>query len=216
MTKRSTGAWSSQQAGRAAGAPTPAVTGAGFSAPSASFSRMVVLFHAGRRGRAGRGVYRDRLPALPLGRRPRRCLRCRVLDDVEDRASRLEAGEGQLAGLSRLWVGAVLDWGHALVYLRSRRGFLERRSQQDPRAQRLVEVAEPRLRAECLALTGRITVGQTSSATCSPCGMSSPIPRRSSTSVDRSGWPPARIAENLHRSLSAVVLRQRCATLSGG
>jgi AcrR family transcriptional regulator len=206
MTERSTGAWPSQQAGRAAGR-----------ADARRNRRLLLdaigelLAHggpitlAGAAGLAGVSTataYRhfrsadDLVDAFVAG----------FWDDVEDRASRLDAGEGQLAGLSRLWVGAVLDWGHALVYVRSRRGFLEQRSQRDPRAQRLVEVAEPRLRAECLALTGESPSANELSYVLAVWNVLAD-PREILDQRRSLGWPPARIAENLHRSLRAVVLR---------
>ena len=127
-------------------------------------------------------------------------------DDVEDRVSRLEPGHGQLMRLSRLWVDAVLDWGHALVHLRSRRGFLERRSLDDPRVQRLVGVAEPTLRAECLALTGRPPSKNELSYVLAVWNALAD-PREILDQHQTLGWPPARIADNLHRSIKAVVLR---------
>ena len=127
-------------------------------------------------------------------------------DDVEDRAPRLEPGHGQLMRLSGLWVDAVLDWGHALVHLRSRRGFLERRSLDDPRVQRLVGVSEPTLRAECQALTGKSPSANELSYVLAVWNALAD-PREILDQHRTLGWPPARIADNLHRSLTAVVLR---------
>ncbi len=127
-------------------------------------------------------------------------------DDVDDRASRGKAGEGELAGFSRLWVDAVLDWGDALVHLRSSRGFLERRSRDDPRVQRLVAVAEPRLRAECRALTGRSPSAHELSYVLAVWNVLAD-PREILDQHRTLGWSAARIADTLHRSLTAVALR---------
>lgn len=70
-------------------------------------------------------------------------------DDMDARA--LEIADDDFPGFCRAWVDAVLDWGAALVYLRSRDGFLARRAAGDPRVGRLLAVAEPRIRAELRA-----------------------------------------------------------------
>ncbi len=70
-------------------------------------------------------------------------------DDVDARVRGIAADD--LAGFCRAWVEAVLDWGAALVYLRSRDGFLARRAAADERVGRLCAVAEPRIAARLRA-----------------------------------------------------------------
>jgi AcrR family transcriptional regulator len=70
-------------------------------------------------------------------------------DDVDARTRGVAADD--LAGFCRVWVDAVLDWGAALVYLRSRDGFLARRAAGDARVGRLRAVAEPRIAARLRA-----------------------------------------------------------------
>ncbi|UJA18994.1 TetR/AcrR family transcriptional regulator [Thermoleophilia bacterium SCSIO 60948] len=69
-------------------------------------------------------------------------------DDADSRAGADEHAASSLSGLCELWVGAVLDWGPALVAVRSREGLLSRRARGDGRVARLLRIAEPALRAE--------------------------------------------------------------------
>ena len=70
-------------------------------------------------------------------------------DDVDGRVRGIAVDD--LAAFCGVWVDAVLDWGAALVYLRSRDGFLARRAAGDARVGRLRAVAEPRIAARLRA-----------------------------------------------------------------
>lgn len=69
-------------------------------------------------------------------------------DDADARADADEHARTTLDGLCGLWVGAVLDWGPALVTVRSREGLLRRRADGDERVSRLMAIAEPALGSE--------------------------------------------------------------------
>ena len=65
-------------------------------------------------------------------------------DDMDARVAAAEP-EVDLRRFCGIWVRAVLDWGPALVQLRSREGFLARRASGDVRVARLARLLEPPL-----------------------------------------------------------------------
>lgn len=59
--------------------------------------------------------------------------------------ARVAAADPDLRELCGLWVDAVLEWGRALVTVRSREGVLARRARGDELLGRLLRIVEPRL-----------------------------------------------------------------------
>jgi AcrR family transcriptional regulator len=123
-------------------------------------------------------------------------------DDVDARSRKI--AKDDFPAFCRTWIDAVLDWGPALVYLRSRDGFLTRRSAGDLRVGRLLAVAEPRIEAELRA----------AGTSCSP-ELSYVLavwnaladPREILDQRQALGWSSARLSDNLCRTVRAAIRR---------
>ncbi len=123
-------------------------------------------------------------------------------DDVDARVRTIAVDD--LAAFCRAWVDAVLDWGAALVHLRSRDGFLARRAAADERVGRLCAVAEPRIAARLRA-----------AGTSSPAELGYVLaawnaladPREILDQHATLGWTRHQLAENLCSAVGAVVRR---------
>ena len=123
-------------------------------------------------------------------------------DDMDARVAAV-GPEVDLRRFCGIWVRAVLDWGPALVQLRSSEGFLARRASGDLRVARLARLLEPPLIAE---LTG-------SGRPPKPAELSYAIslwnamadPREILDQRETLGWAEKRIAERLCASTSAAL-----------
>jgi AcrR family transcriptional regulator len=123
-------------------------------------------------------------------------------DDVDQRL----AAAGPLVPIARLcqvWVATVLDWGSAIVYLRSREGFLARRAAGDARVSRMVHVAEGPLKTELSRLGQPPRSEELSYALAVWNALADPreiLDQRASL-----GWPPDEIAERLQVAVLAAI-----------
>ena len=123
-------------------------------------------------------------------------------DDVDQRL----AAAGPLLSigcLCQVWVATVLDWGSAIVYLRSREGFLARRAAGDARVSRMVHVAEGPLETELSGLGQPPRSEELSYALAVWNALADPreiLDQRASL-----GWPPDEIAERLRISVLAAI-----------
>ena len=102
-----------------------------------------------------------------------------------------------------IWVEAVFGWGPSLVQLRSREGFLERRSRGDRRVTRLVRLLEPLLIAELAAAQCAPSADELSYAVSLWNAMADP--REILDQRTTLGWSTQKIAGHLHASLMAAV-----------
>lgn len=111
--------------------------------------------------------------------------------------------ELELRRLCGVWVRAVLEWGPALVQLRSQEGFLARRSRGDERVLRLVRILEQPVTAELVRSGTPPSAEQLSYAVALWNAIADPreiLDQRSSL-----GWGARKIAERLHRTVAAAL-----------
>ena len=123
-------------------------------------------------------------------------------DDVDLRARALPIDD--FPGFCRAWVDAVLDWGSALVYLRSREGFLLRRAAGDARVGRLLAVAEPRIEAE-LRVAGTGSPPELGYVLAVWNALADP--REVLDQREALGWSRAQLSDNLCRTVRAAIRR---------
>jgi AcrR family transcriptional regulator len=123
-------------------------------------------------------------------------------DDMDARARAIAADD--FPRFCRAWVEAVLEWGSALVYLRSRDGFLARRSAGDRRVGRLLAVVEPRIEAELRAAgTDRPSEFGYVLAVWNALA----DPREILDQRQALGWPAEHLSDNLCRTVRAAIRR---------
>jgi AcrR family transcriptional regulator len=123
-------------------------------------------------------------------------------DDVDARARAIAADD--FPAFCRAWVDAVLEWGPALVYLRSRDGFLARRAAADPRVGRLLAVVEPRIQAE-LRAAGTSCSSELSYVLAVWNALADP--REVLDQRQALGWSGAHLSDNLCRTVRAAIRR---------
>ena len=123
-------------------------------------------------------------------------------DDVDQR---LAAGGPpvHIGCLCQVWVATVLDWGSAIVYLRSREGFLARRAAKDARVSRVARIAEGPLTTE-LSRSGQ-PPGPEALSYALAVWNALADPREILDQRASLGWPPDEIAERLQVAVRAVI-----------